>query len=603
MVRFGAGGMIAALILSTALTAPAVAAPGPHQGPGEDPPAAPPAGQPRGRDAWIRKTIASMSLEQKVGQLFVPYVTGGRDDEERAENTARFGVATPAEAVRKFHLGGVIYFAWSDNTKDPAQIARLSNGLQRAAVGTRVDAGEVPLSIATDQETGLVARVGPPATVFPGAMALGAGRDRQATHDTYAITGEELRALGINVDYAPDADVNVNPANPVIGVRSFSSDPELVAHHVRAAVRGLQGEQVTATAKHFPGHGDTGTDSHYGLPVINHTRRQWEEIDAPPFRAAIESGVDAIMTAHISFPAFDDSGDPSTLSHPVLTGLLREELGFDGVIATDSLRMQGVRDKYGDDRIPVLALEAGADVLLDPQQPDQQIQAVIDAVRSGELTERRIEQSVTRILTQKWRRGVIENPYVDESRVARLVGTRAHLARAQQITDGTTTLVTDRAGLVPLPRGRVLVTGFGAAAVPQLAQELTRRGHPATGLYPTTLDQPAIDRAVAAAQQHDLVVVTTSAAAKSAIQQQQVAALRATGKPIVVVALRDAYDIAYLSGIESYLATYSATAPAITSVAKVLAGDLRPRGKLPVDIPRADDPSRILFPFGIGLRS
>ncbi len=323
----------------------------------------------------------------------------------------------------------------------------------------------MPLSIAIDQETGLVDRIGSAATVFPGAMALGAGRDEQATYDTYAITAAELRAMGITVDYAPDADVNVNPANPVIGVRSFSSDPELVATHVRAAVRGLQEQRLSAAAKHFPGHGDTGTDSHFGLPVIEHTRQQWEEIDAPPFRAAIEAGVDTIMTAHIAFPAFDDSGDPATLSRAVLSGLLRDELGFDGVIATDSLRMQGVRDKYGDARVPVLALQAGADVLLDPPQPDQQIRAVLDAVRTGELTEQRIEQSVARILAQKWRRGVIARPYVDEARVDAIVGTREHRARAQQITDHTTTLITDRAGLVPLPPGRVLVTGVGEDAV------------------------------------------------------------------------------------------------------------------------------------------
>jgi beta-N-acetylhexosaminidase len=288
----------------------------------------------------------------------------------------------------------------------------------------------------------------------------------------------------------------------------------------------------------------------------------------------------------------------------VLTGLLRDELGFDGVIATDSLRMEGVREKYGDARIPVLALQAGADVLLDPQQPDQQIQAVVDAVRSGELTERRIEQSVARILALKWQRGVAQRPFVDESRIDRIVGTRAHLARAQQITDRTTTLVTDEADLVPLPTGSVLVTGFGDAGVPRLAQELTDRGHPATGLTTGSApDQAAIDRAVAAAEQRDLVVVTTSAARTSTAQQQLVAALRSTGKPVVVVAVRDAYDIAYLPGIESYLATYSSTPVAITSAAKVLAGDLRPRGRLPVDIPRADDPDEILFPFGTGLRS
>ena len=206
----------------------------------------------RDRDHWIRSTIEQMSLEQKVGQLFVPYVTGATADTESAENLERFGVATPAEAVARFHLGGVIYFAWSGNTADPHQIARLSNGLQRA--GARAG-NPVPLSIATDQETGLVARLGPPATVFPGAMALGAARDPRLTEQTYAITGEELRAVGINTDYAPDADVNVNPANPVIGVRSFGSRADLVAELVPGAVKGLQSERSRRRPSTFPGMG------------------------------------------------------------------------------------------------------------------------------------------------------------------------------------------------------------------------------------------------------------------------------------------------------------------------------------------------------------
>ena len=229
--------------------------------------------------------------------------------------------------------------------------------------------------------------------------------------------------------------MNINPANPVIGVRSFSSDPKLVAKNVSAAVSGLQDQQVTATAKHFPGHGDTGVDSHYALPTIDHTRAEWEKIDAPPFRAAIKAGVDAIMTAHIIFPAFDDSGDPSTLSHKVLTGVLRDELKFTGVIATDSLRMEGVRQKYDDAEIAIRAVEAGADVLLDPQQPALQIQAVIDAVRSGRLSEDRIDASVHRILIMKSNRGVLADPLVDETRVSSVVGNPQHTSWAQEITD------------------------------------------------------------------------------------------------------------------------------------------------------------------------
>lgn len=179
------------------------------------------------------------------------------------------------------------------------------------------------------------------------------------------------------------ADVNVNPANPVIGVRSFGADPKAVAGLVAAQVMGYQRSSVAATAKHFPGHGDTAVDSHYGFPVIEHTREQWNTVDAPPFRAAIRAYIDSIMTAHIMVPALDDSGDPATLSHPILTGILRGQLGYDGVVVTDSLGMQGVREKYGDDRVPVLALKAGVDQLLNPPSIDIAWNAVLEAVRQG----------------------------------------------------------------------------------------------------------------------------------------------------------------------------------------------------------------------------
>lgn len=548
----------------------------------------------------VEATIAAMTLEQKVGQLFVPYVDGATVDTVHAENRRRFGVDTPAQAVAKFHLGGVIYFAWSGNTASPTQIAQLSNGLQRANTAA---GNPVPLSIATDQETGLVARVGPPATVFPGAMALGAARDPRLTYDTYEITGRELRALGINTDYAPDADVNVNPANPVIGVRSFSSDPKLVAKNVAAAVSGLQDQRVSATAKHFPGHGDTGEDSHTSLPVITHTREQWETIDAPPFRAAIKRGVDAIMTAHISFPAFDDSGDPSTLSRAVLTGVLRDELKFRGVIATDSLRMAGVREMYSDAEIGVRAIEAGADVLLDPELPALQIQAVIDAVRSGRLTEQRIEESVRRILIMKQNRGVLDDPLVDVSRVSSVVGKPSHRSWAQHITDRTTTLVTDQADLVPLPERRTFVTGWGSAQVPQIATGLSERGWSTsslvTGPNPTSA---MITKAAQDSADAEQIVITTSAAWNDGGQRDLVAALVATGKPVLVVALRDPYDIAHLDGVQSYVATYSSTTVAVESALRVITGENKAHGKLPVDITDPDSRTTVLHPFGTGLK-
>lgn len=321
-------------------------------------------------DRRLRRIIAGMSLEEKVGQLFVMRVYGhSATDPDQADidaNLKEIGVRTAAELISTYHVGGIIYFTWAHNTRDPHQIADLSNGLQRAALAGR---SRLPLLVSTDQEHGIVCRVGEPATLLPGAMALGAGGSRSDTRRAAWIAGAELAALGVNQNYAPDADVNVNPANPVIGVRSFGSDPDAVAALVAEQVKGYQGAGIASTAKHFPGHGDTSTDSHTGLPVINHTRAQWEELDAPPFRAAIRARIDSIMTAHIVVPALDPSEDPATLSRPILTGILREELGYDGVVVTDSLGMEGVRTKYGDDRVPVLALLAGVDQPAEPAEP------------------------------------------------------------------------------------------------------------------------------------------------------------------------------------------------------------------------------------------
>jgi beta-N-acetylhexosaminidase len=557
----------------------------------------------------IDQIIKRMTLQEKVGQLFVTYAYGQTadttDPADVAHNEQELGVANGKELIEKYHLGGVIYFAWSDNVTNPQQIAGLSNGLQRVA--TSQPSG-IPLEIGTDQEQGVVTRVGPPATQLPGSMALGAGRSAPDAYDAAQITGAELRAIGINQDFAPDSDVNVNAANPVIGVRSFGSDPSLVSDLVSASVDGFHSANEAATAKHFPGHGDTATDSHYGVPIINHTRAEWERIDAPPFRAAINRGIDTIMTAHIVVPALDPSGVPATLSKPIITGILRGELGYDGVVITDALTMQGVRDGFGDDRIPVLALKAGVDQLLMPApgKLDLEYNAVINAVHSGELSEARIDQSVRRVLQLKMSHGLFKpkNVFVDESQVSSVVGTDAHQQRAQQITDKTVTLVKDDANTLPLAKGTQKVLVTGASVTPGLAERISARGPTATAYNTgTTPSDATIATAVAQAQASDQVVVATNNAATSAGQQKLVKQLLATGKPVVVVAVRNPYDIAYFTDAPTYLATYSTTGISVESLARVLFGEVQPAGLLPVSIPTASDPGTTLYPFGYGLTS
>ncbi len=565
--------------------------------------------------AGIEAIVARMSLPEKVGQLFTTFVYGADAAAPTAAdataNRQAYGVDSGAAVVAKYHLGGVIYFTWSRNMQSPRQVALLSNGLQAAATGT---GARVPLLVSTDQEGGIVARMPAPATLLPGNMALGAGRRLADAYTAASITGRELRAVGVTQAWAPVADVNVNPANPVIGVRSFGSDPLLVATMTASQVLGLQhGGGAAAAAKHFPGHGDTATDSHTGIPLITHTRAEWSRIDAPPFRAAVAAGIDTIMTAHIVVPALDPSGDPATLSRPILTGILRDELGFRGVVITDALDMAGVRQKYGDARVPVLALKAGADVLLMPPNLDLAYRAVLDAVATGELTEARIDESVRRVLAQKWRRGLLAGALVDADAAARVVGNPGHLSTAQAITDRTVTAVRNDAGVLPLagPDRSILVTGWDSSTyrnVPALADRLAARGARTTAL-PTGLPSDAkIAEAVAAAGTHDVTVVLTQKAGDTvtadpgARQQALVRALVATGRPVVVVAVRDPYDIAHLPQVDTYLATYSYTPVAMESLARVLLGEQGPRGRLPVAIPAAGDPSTVLYPYGHGLR-
>ncbi|MFI0240179.1 glycoside hydrolase family 3 protein [Streptomyces sp. NPDC016845] len=569
----------------------------------------------RKTDKALRKIISGMSLEEKVGQLFVMRVYGhsatAPDQADIDANLKEIGVRTAAEMIDKYKLGGIIYFAWAHNVRDPHQIADLSNGIQEA--GRRLPS-RIPLIVSTDQEHGIVARVGKPATLLPGAMALGAGASRSDARRAAAIAGAELRALGINQDYAPDADVNINPANPVIGVRSFGSEPAAVARMAAAQVEGYQSAGVASTAKHFPGHGDTATDSHTGLPVITHTREQWEKLDAPPFKAVIDAGIDSIMTAHLVVPALDPAEDPATLSHPILTGILRENLGYDGVVITDSLGMEGVRTKYGDDRVPVLALKAGVDQLLNPPSLDVAWNGVLKAVQSGELTEKRLDESILRILRLKAKLGLLKDPYVTRRGVDHTVGTRAHLAAADKIAERTTTLLVNKDRLLPLDRRthkNVLVLGANPASpslsdgppTTVLGAALTELGFSATVLATGTAPgQAVIAQAVAAAAGKDAVLVGTYNVTAGSAQQALVNAVAATGVPVITLSMRNPYDVAHLAAARAHVAAYSWIDVELRAAVRVLAGRAEPRGKLPVPVQRADDPAQVLYPVGYGLR-
>lgn len=563
-------------------------------------------------DSWVNDQLSRMSLQDKVGQLFVTAINGQAADEVNAKNRKEFGVDTAAEIVQRYRVGGVIYFDNDDfdNIDSTKQIAELSNGLQRAATNSNTG---LPLLISTDQEGGRVTRItAPQATATPGNMAVGATGDPANAYAETAILGGELRAMGINQNHAPDADVNTEPSNPVIGIRSFSDRPEVVAEYVRAAVRGYQESEqasrtTSAAVKHFPGHGGASDDSHASLPTIRRTLEQWRGIDAVPFRAAIDAGVQEVMSAHIVMPDIDPSGEPATLSPRMITGLLRQELGYDGLISTDSLRMQGVRELHSDAEIPVLALKAGIDQLLMPIDLNLAINSVLSAVRDGKLDEKRIDDSVRRILRLKYQRGLADYHPVDLAELPKRVATESNRARARQITEQAVTVVREDANLLPLKRkpARVLIAGWDRETAEGLASSVGKRSSETTVLETgSDPNETKIAEAVRAADTHDLVIVLTKGAADGMEQGQQrlLEALADHDKPLVAVAAQLPYDTGYVDRVRTWLATYSVTTDSLEALTKVIYGELRPRGTLPVDVPDGADRKRIKYPFGTGVR-
>lgn len=548
---------------------------------------------------WADQTLESLTLAEKVGQLFITHAYGATADSTEAgdveRNQSTHGVDTAAELVRRYHLGGVIYFGWADNLADPEQIAGLSNGLQTAALD---DTG-IPLLVSTDQEHGAVVRIGEPVTQFPGNLAIGATRQVEYAAGSAEVIGTELRAMGLNQNWAPVADVNVNPANPVIGTRSFGADPQAVAEFTAAAVRGYQ-TQLVASAKHFPGHGDTDVDSHTDLPEITHDREQWWEVDAPPFIAAIDAGVDIVMSAHLRFPALDDSGTPATLSHPILTGLLREELGFDGVIVTDSLSMEGVRQDHTDGEVVVEALKAGADLLLMPPDIELAVSSVIDAVSDGELDEERIDASVQRILELKHRRGIVDAPIVDVTGT-KVVGSREHQAVADEVAAAAITVLRQPDDGFVSPTGPVLVTGVGDQTVGTLAEAITSHG-------PTTLahaggpdpDANTREAVLSTAAKADAVVVVVRGVGGSSQQRQLIEDLVATGKPVTVLMTDAPYGANRVDAADAVLVAYSDLPTSLRAAAAVICGKAEATGRLPVDVMTAEASPGVLYPIGHG---
>ena len=535
------------------------------------------------RERWVERTLRSMSLDEKIGQLlFVSGHGGYKSQDSDAFEKIR-------SAIVDYHAGG-----YNVALGDPAAAALMINSMQRLA--------RVPLLISGDLEGG-AGYVFPGATRLPRGMAIAATNDETLAYEAGRIAATEGRALGFHINYYPVADVNSNPQNPIINIRSFGEDPAKVAAMVRAYVRGCQDNGMLCTAKHFPGHGDTATDSHSVMPVVMANRKRLDAIELVPFRAAIDEGVAAVMTAHIALPEIEpDPRVPATLSRNVLTSLLRDDLQFKGLIFTDALDMKGVLATFGEGEVAVRAVEAGADVLLFAN-PETMHPALKDAVASGRLSVARIEPSVRKILDAKWRSGLAKEKLVDLARIDTIVGSRAHREKAQEMMDRAITLVRNEKGAVPLAPSRdlrvlqlnVLDTTtrwlHGLVPGPVFAAEVQKRFPNATLVQLDDRSSPRETDLVRSAAAHaDAIIVGTfvlTSWAKGTIElpPQHAALIRDLAKmekPFILTAFGSPYVLRSLGDLPASLLAYETHDAAQIAAVKAIVGEIPIRGVLPV---------------------
>jgi beta-N-acetylhexosaminidase len=534
--------------------------------------------------------MTALTLEQIIGQKLLWSFSGK--------------AAPPPEflsALKEGQMSGITLFR-SLNVDNPAQVRQLTDRLQLAAR----EAGQPPLLIAADQEGGQLIALGDQTTPFPGNLALGATRSVELAERVGYALGRELAALGVNVDYAPACDVNVNPQNPVIGTRSFGEAPGSVARLTAAMVKGLQGAGIAATAKHFPGHGDTASDSHYGTPIVQHSRERLRQVELPPFVAAIEAGVKLILTAHVAVPSIDGQTDlPATLSTRILRGILREELNFDGVVVTDAMDMRAITQGAGFGIDTICAAAAGADLLLLTTAVDQAAAhaSLLLAARRGLLSMVDLDASAARIAALKqWLAARPAPPPLD------IVGCAEHQALAAEVAEQSVTLVRDDAHLLPItlsPTAKIAVVmprpldltpaDTSSYVTPALAQA-ARAFHANVDEFVVAQD-PA-DADIAAVRQamsdYDLIIAGTLNAFNQPHQAELVKVLLRCGKPVIVAALRMPYDLQSFPDAPTYLCTYSILSPSMQALVKVLWGKVPSRGCLPVAIPG-------LYPIEYGL--
>ena len=541
----------------------------------------------------IESTIRSMSVEEKVGQMFMLAFAGDQLDEARI--------------LMEEHLVGGAYIS-NDNVPTASAALQLCNTLQSYAANTRLG---LPLLLGCDQE-GTWSVISAESAMGPGNMALGASGDRQCAYDMYRVIAREMSAVGLNVVLGPAADCNSNPHNSIIGMRSFGEKPELVAEMTAAAVRGLQENGSVATLKHFPGHGDTTLDSHRGLPTVTRTRADLMRIDLRPFAAGIEAGAKIVMTSHIIFSALD-AGRPATLSPVILGDLLRSELGFEGLIVSDSMNMHSMKRNYDPTDAAIQAFQAGVDLMMlaeehydhDASQylENQRalIGAVIGAVDEGVISAERVDEAVRRVLRLKQEAGFATEPRVGTT----TVGAAANRAVELDVARRAVSVLRDREGLLPLrPSAPItLVNTTERSAYEVLTQTRGIGPNPAIAafdVFAQTLAAKCRELRIVAAEDYaagaiaaeSLVVAVSENYTLPGMdfdQSRQAEIIRSlhqsAGERLVVVALRDPYELADFPEIGTYICSFSFRPCAAQAAAEVLLGETEARGRSPVSVP------------------
>ena len=540
---------------------------------------------------WVARTMKKMTLEEKIGQLVTPrfsqaFLSADGDALKEYEGL-----------VRDRGIGGIILSAG-----EPYETAILLNRLQRLA--------KVPLLISADLESGTGSKIGG-ATLFPPLMSLGAAGSEELAYAMGRVTALEARAVGIHQDYAPVVDVNVNPDNPIINTRSVGEDPEYVSRMAVAFVKGAQENGLIATAKHFPGHGDTAVDSHRQLPTITADRARLDKVELLPFKRVIDAGIQSIMTAHLAVPALDPTADlPATLSPAITAGLLRKDMGFKGLIVTDALDMGGVTNAFTPEDSSLRALMAGADVILMPPTPIKVMAYLAEAVRSGRVPMARVDESVRRILEAKARLGLNKYRTVDVDALPFKLGTKANLAQSMKVFEGAATLVKNESGLLPLDAvGKriavfALSSDLGDYHAGQAFVNAMMKKNPGCEAYFADGDtgRESLGEAEAKAAGADAVVFalfSTLRSWKGTVDLdpkhiELVKRVAAGGTPVIVVSFGSPYFLRHFPDVDAYLCMYRNTPQTQEIAARALFGELALKGKLPVSMPG-------LYPAGHGL--